>query len=253
MLPLHAVYVDAFVAAPSVGSSVHRQTCLGITAKEILDRARKASGLPEDESAPMIFDEDILSDMQSALLKLERRVQEGPGSLSILEVEELDGEMSRIVDELHKNPHRRASRPSPKATDAPPVVAPPSPRPIAGPIEDSSPKQALPTSGRPPAVYLSEEEGPAYDGIGGMGQPRGTVNTYVIDGMDGMSPEEYQKALQDSIIERQQKRRSSGVTGNRATWDYLSSLGGSTGVIKEDKKDDDGKSSITDKKSFKPF
>jgi hypothetical protein len=71
----------------------------------------------------------------------------------------------------------------------------------------------------------SMDEGPMYDGHGGMGQPRGTVNTYVIEGMDEMSPQEYQKALQESVLERQRQRKNSGmITGNRATWDYLNQL-----------------------------
>ena len=56
---------------------------------------------------------------------------------------------------------------------------------------------------------------------------QGTVNTYAIDGMGEMSPEEYQKALQQSVIDRQKERKRSGLTtGNKASWDYLSGLSG---------------------------
>ena len=208
--------------------------------QEIMDRTHKASRVADE---PMLFDDNILNDMQSALLKLERRVQEGPGSLSILDVEELSGEMSRIMKEMHQNPHRRALRPSERdASDSNPSTLQNPPKPLES--VQSEPKRTV--------IDTSNDEGPAYDGTGGMGQPQGTVNTYVIEGMDGMSPEEYQKALQDSIIERQRKRRASGTTGNRATWDYLTSLGGSTGVIKTD---EDSKADQDDdnKKDFKPF
>jgi hypothetical protein len=59
---------------------------------------------------------------------------------------------------------------------------------------------------------IIEEDGPAYTGRGGMGQPQGTVNTYVIDGMDEMSPAEYQAALQESVLERQRQRQRSGLS-----------------------------------------
>ena len=76
----------------------------------------------------------------------------------------------------------------------------------------------------------SNDEGPAYDGQGGFGLARGTKNTYVIPGMDEMSPEEYRAKLQESISARQAKRREeaikSGVIGNRSSNGYLETLGG---------------------------
>ena len=72
----------------------------------------------------------------------------------------------------------------------------------------------------------SEDEGPAEGDVftGTMGQPADTVNTYIIPGMDEMTTEEYRAALQQSLIDRQSRRKQSGVTGNRATWDYLKQL-----------------------------
>ena len=74
---------------------------------------------------------------------------------------------------------------------------------------------------------MSLDEGPAYDGTGGMGQARGTRNTYVIPGMDEMTAEEYQKELQRSVIARQEERRvaTRGIIGNRASHSYLDQLG----------------------------
>merc|ERR1711976_373845 len=46
---------------------------------------------------------------------------------------------------------------------------------------------------------LSNDQGPEWDGTGGMGQPRETVNTYVIPGMDQMSPEEYQNRFKNRL------------------------------------------------------
>ena len=240
---LSTTQIRAYTGPPII-SSARQCTYLKITSKEILDRARKASGIADEEPTPMIFDEYTLGDIESALLKLERRAQEGPGALSMLEVEEFDGEMTRIISEMNHNPHKRIPRPVRKEKEGPSSA--PSTSYQGQPtsqLPQSSQSQARPRT----IMDTSEDEGPAYDGTGGMGQPRGTVNTYVIDGMDAMSPEEYQKALQDSIIQRQRKRRDSGITGNRATWDYLGSLGGSTGVLKEEK-DGDG-----DQKNYRPF
>lgn len=246
LLSLHTLH--AFHHPPTF-STVRRSTrCVqGLTAEEILERARKASGIPDEEPPPKLFEDEILSDMQSVLLKLECRVKDGPGALSLLEVEEFVAEMSRIVTEMHQNPHKRPPRPDYKELNSPSTPLEVLSNSVAMvPTADSSPSRSGSTD---------NEDGPAYDGTGGMGLSRGTVNTYVIDGMDGMSPEEYQKALQDSIIERQRKRKDSGVTGNRATWDYLSSLGGSTGVLKEEEPEDgdDNEKATKKKKHFKPF
>jgi len=73
----------------------------------------------------------------------------------------------------------------------------------------------------------SNDEGPTYDGTGGLGLAKGTRNTYIIPGMDEMSPEEYRAALQKSVSDRQsiRKERRSGVVGNRAALQYLDQLG----------------------------
>ena len=47
-----------------------------------------------------------------------------------------------------------------------------------------------------------------------------------------MSPDEYRKALQQSIIDRQSERKKSGRYGNMQTWDYLNNLTGESGVLK---------------------
>jgi hypothetical protein len=98
-----------------------------------------------------------------------------------------------------------------------------------------------------PVTDTSLDEGPMYDGTGGMGQPRGTLSTYYMPGMEALSPEEYQKALQQSIIDRQRARRETNYqgTGNRATWNYPNNLSGDRGVLKKDemeKNTDDGAS-----------
>ena len=108
---ISALVACLFLSTPVQGFQQHgakppmilgSSTSLFLTSDEILARARKAVGLPEIEPVPMVFDDDILPMFQSALLKLETRVKEGPGSLSILEVEELDMEVKAILDEMHQ-------------------------------------------------------------------------------------------------------------------------------------------------------
>jgi hypothetical protein len=210
-------------------------TTLRLTADEILARSRQAVGMPADsgegppDALPLLFDEDLLTDLQSALLKLERRVQEGPGALTASELDELDGELQRMVAELHANPDRRHAKPVRKV-EAATVVAT-----TSSSEEDAA---ALPAAATPPPAAESpgpatidtdmEEDGPDYDGAGGMGQPRGTVNTYILEGMEDMTSDEYRLALQQSLIDRQAARRgqAGARVGNQGTLDYLHMLSG---------------------------
>ena len=52
------------------------------------------------EPAPMLFDDDMLADMQAALLLMEERVKSGPGSLSLLQVDQLQAQLSKIRKEM---------------------------------------------------------------------------------------------------------------------------------------------------------
>jgi hypothetical protein len=229
-------------SSSSSSSTTTTTTALGITSEEILANARRAAGLPPEEKQPMLYNDDLLNDFQQALLTLEKRVKEGPGSLSMLEVEEFSGQVQRILQEARENPDKRLPRPVKATTGDATATAvsasatatatlPPRPQIPTTPAGQQQQQQQPPTAA---AVATSPgnnvmdkslDEGPMYDGRGGMGQPKGTVNTYVIDGMDEMTPAEYQAALQESVLERQRQRKRSGqVTGNRATWDYLNQL-----------------------------
>ena len=169
------------------------------------------------------------------LLTLEKRAKEGSGSLSLLEAEEFSIMGSRVLKDMKEKDAERvsgtsslntgtakaATSSSPLSTPPPPVQAVPSEQPV----ETLKSKRVTDTS---------DEEGPAYDGTGGLGLAKGTVNTYVIPGMDEMSPEEYQQALQESIIHRQAERKKAGRYGNRSSWDYLNALSGESGVLKKE-------------------
>lgn len=173
----------------------------------------------EQQQQPMLFDEDLLADMQAALLLLEKRVQEGP--LTMLEVDELKGQIDRIRSEMRLNEHKKPERPAKVDTTVTSTAAPST-------TQSPTPPAVVATS-RDAGPLVIDQDTPADEGLdysvrGGMGQPADTVNTYIIPGMDEMTGEEYRAALQRSVIERQQRRKDSGVTGNRATWDYLKQL-----------------------------
>ena len=73
-----------------------------LTAKDILSRARKAAGQPEEEDDEVqIFEKDLLEDMQKTLLLLEKRVKGGPASLGAEEIKDLDTITGRIVTEMN--------------------------------------------------------------------------------------------------------------------------------------------------------
>ena len=204
---------------------------------------------------PMLFDEDMLVDMQAALLLLEERVTGGPGALSMQQVDQLAAQLHKIRTEMKENEHQRPTKPIPTTIAAPPVAPVGLPPPPSS-VPPSRPVANVDSAPRVIDIDTPSEEGEAYNGRGGMGQAADTVNTYIIPGMDEMTAEEYRDALQASVIARQQKRKGSGVTGNRASWDYLNSLTGETGVLKKegsDNDDDAAEDSAPNKKNFSPF
>mmetsp|Transcript_26610 Transcript_26610/g.31392 ORF Transcript_26610/g.31392 Transcript_26610/m.31392 type:complete len:119 (-) Transcript_26610:44-400(-) len=71
--------------------------------------------------------------------------------------------------------------------------------------------------------FTRSEEGGEYV-EGGMGLAKDTANTYIIKGMEDMTPEEYRAELQKSVSARQSQRKEGGITGNQASNDYLGNL-----------------------------
>ena len=195
---------------------------------------------PGEVKASDNFSEDILADMQSCLQKLEKRAKEGPGSLSMAEVTDLETAMGRIVSDMDLKLQQGASSAADAAdavvdTDASTDVA------KAPGVSESKPAAETTTAKATPPpppdathededeeiIDTSNDEGPKWDGKGGLGMAKGTRSTYVIPGMEEMTGEEYRKALQKSVSDRQEQRRQSrsGVVGNRAAHDYLNDLG----------------------------
>ncbi len=228
--------VSTWLAADASGSGVTRTKPM--SPEEIKARM----GVPEEEAPLKIFSDSLYDDMQQTLLTLEKRVKEGPGSLSMLEVEELCAQANRVAVEMKEFEASRVSglgNAQVPATTTPPPLATTVPVPVAAsPLSMSSsvqqPIAEMEIVKSKQVTDTSDDEGPAYDGKAGWGMARGTRNTYVIPGMDEMSPEEYQQALQQTIIDQQKVRMGAGGYGNRATWDYLNNLSGDKGVLKKD-------------------
>jgi hypothetical protein len=199
-----------------------------LTSQDILARARKAAGIedPPVEEEEKIFSEALYDDLQEILKTLEKRVSGGPGSLSILEVEEFDHMTNRVLVDMRLTEDYRLNMANSAAAPQAVATLPVAPAPVA-------PTPAAPVQASGEKMDTSEE-GEDYDGTGGLGLARGTTNTYVIPGMDEMSPEEYRTALQKSISDRQDIRKESGKYGNRGTWDYMHHLSGETGLLKKD-------------------
>ena len=239
-----------------------------LSSEEIFARAQQLKKDREEEAAPppMLFDEDMLADMQAALLLLEERVQGGPGSLSVLQVDQLEAQLSKIMKEMKENEHLKPEKPAPTTAAAPSAAAavssqaPQQPATTTTTTTTANPTSSTTTaannadtlSAAPRVIDIDtpSDEGATYSGRGGMGQAADTVNTYVIPGMDEMGPEEYRAALQQSVIDRQAKRKGSGVTGNRSSWDYLNSLTGETGVLKKEDKEE---GEASPEKKFTPW
>jgi len=156
------------------------------------------------------------------------------------EIEELEVMAGRIVKEMKEflkvNAGVVASVP---VMIAPVVVAPVAVAAAAAPVVTPSPLVTLPSAkaggeaksltslaaaAGPSDKEHNSEEGEEYDGTGGLGLAKGTVNTYVLPGMDEMTGEEYRAALQASVSARQARRRTSGEVGNRQSQNYLDNL-----------------------------
>jgi hypothetical protein len=204
-----------------------------ISSEEAVERMREQQRdkeVMEAEQPPMLFDEDMIAEMNAVYMTLEKRIQNGPGGLSGLEIDQLEARMKNIIVEMKQNELQRPTKPTPgsepKSVGAEENENPETLQPIA--------ISQLSTSTITPVVMdTSQDEGPQYDGSGGLGQPRGTVNTYTIEGMEDMTSEEYITALENRIKSTQYQRRMTGQAGNRSAWNYLSSLTGQTeGVLK---------------------
>lgn len=157
-------------------SSSTSSSLASTTSADILARARKAAGVPEEEK---LFEDALLDNMQQCLLTLETRVKDGPGSIPLLEIEEFQAMANNILADMKEKENERlntlSSGSAPVAAAVAPAVAPPAiqAQVAASPtIEDTAEVEetVIPDT--------SEDDGPAYEGSGGMGLAKGTANTW---------------------------------------------------------------------------
>ena len=92
---------------------------------------------------------------------------------------------------------------APVAAVAPPVavVVPP----VAAAVVPRPPVAAVAAPVAPTPTNLNENDEPAYD-RSGFGVAKGNANTYIIDGMDEMTADEYEAALALEVVECARKR-----------------------------------------------
>ena len=194
--------------------------------EEIFARAAQQKAQAELEAAPppSLYDDEMLQRMQTVLTLLDQRAVNGPQSLLVTEIEQLDTNLQYILEEMRRNQHLKPQRPVAATTGA--VAAPPPPPPPATPPATAT--VSTPTN-TPFQGYSDGDD--ASDVI----DDNTTTNTYIIPNMEQMTPAEYQYELQRTVIEHQNVRRATGVTGNRSTWNYMNTLNSNdTGALKKE-------------------
>ncbi|CAM9845029.1 unnamed protein product [Chrysoparadoxa australica] len=110
---------------------------------------------------------------------------------------------------------------------APPAV-PRTPPPQTVTVESTSTPVVAPAAPKAKPAWSPKddetEDESEFDGSYGVAP--GTANTYHLDGMAAMTPEEYRQALRDKVINRAQAKRKSGNYGNLAALSYMASISG---------------------------
>jgi hypothetical protein len=209
------------------------QTILGmapLSNEEIFARAaeQKASALEED-AQPMLFDDLMLKDMQTALLIMEKRATEGPGSLFLPEVDQLDVLLQKILLEMRQNQHLKPQRPT--RSPQPSIASTSGTSATTNRNMEAPSRRTAETWQSAPNVIDIDTPDDDDESFGSAGE---TTNTYIIPGMEQMTAAEYQYELQKAVIEKQNMRRRSQTTGNRSSWDYMNQLTGEKGVLKKE-------------------
>ena len=192
--------------------------------------AAAAAAAAVQTDAPQIFAPAIYDDFQSALLLLEKRISSGPSSLTQLEFQQFEEQTSRIVVEMkeylndpvgrgeaiRKGYQQVVVENTADATTTSMTITPPS-TPIATtsattataistptPLETSTIINQVQDANNNNNNIVNPEAGTeANEDYTNFGLARGTTNTYVIPGMEEMSPEEYRSKLQETISARQ--------------------------------------------------
>ena len=159
-------------------------TALGVTAAEILAKARKAAGVGDDDEAlpPKLFSDEVYSAIQTSLTLVDKRVSgklTRDEAISFIEAtNEIIMDLNRRVDEPHPNPRPTGATSAAASTvvTSPPTAppAPPPPAPPVPPVAEAPRTTIVPGAVIGPAMTevppdcTPDEE---YTG-GGLGQVR---------------------------------------------------------------------------------
>ncbi len=194
--------------------------------------AAAASSSPENGDVPQIFSPAIYNDFQSTLLLLEKRINSGPSSLTNSELQQFEEQTTRIVMEMKEylmdpvgsgeairrgyqtEEEEVAAAPPPQPQQhsaAAAAIVPPSMTTSSPILETSSSSTTSPNHQVQDVVFNLENDALSKEAnneeYANFGLARGTTNTYVIPGMEEMSPEEYRDKLQETISARQVRER----------------------------------------------
>jgi len=192
-----------------------------LTAADILARARKKvnrSGDVDDdegENEPAIlFGDDLMDDMKYCLVTLEKRVKEGPGSLTVQEIQEISDASARIVMDMNAETVIEQKISSLSAT----VVAPPPSK-----VSSSTPSGA---KGQDNANPKAIESVTADDDEEVNGDPLEYMAKFVPKDTT-LSKEEYRSQLKDNMSAEHERRRNAAPNrGNQPTKHYHDGLSG---------------------------
>lgn len=167
-------------------------------------------GLPDVAEPESPFSDVVFEEIRTAIKILAARLQrEKP--LSRDEFERFEAAVAIIVEDA-----------------LPMQELPAQPAPVAPAATVAAAPAALPVSNvASPNLRRTgddiDNEGPAWDNKG-YGLPSGTQNTYVLEGMEAMTPEQYQEALRHRVSARARAARESKSYGNIVSNDYLKYL-----------------------------
>lgn len=171
--------------------------------------AKETETPPAPAVAPSPFDDDMQEHLSEAISILSRRLQSGE-PLSREEFSRFQAAANAIIEDCKEYGSNTFKSPEPKRAPA---------RSQTQPVRTENQESLDSYEGD------EENEGPAWDEDKGYGVPVGTTNTYVVEGMDKMTPEEYQDAIRQKVINRAQAARKTGRYGNinaNAYFDFLS-------------------------------
>ncbi|CAM9528711.1 unnamed protein product [Sphacelaria rigidula] len=154
------------------------------------------------------FSPDVYEEIRMAIKIITARLQrEKP--LSRDEFERFEAAVATIVEDALSGQELPATPAAPVPPAAAAYTAPPESNVVSSPVLRRTADDIV-------------NEGPAWDpSQKSYGLPTGTQNTYALEGMEAMTPAEYQEALRKRVSARARAVRDTKSYGNIVSNDYL--------------------------------